>query len=61
MGQTVSEEELEIRMARLTPAEQALFMKLVAKLEGRWLEPIVIEDSSIETTATTAQSNGARS
>jgi hypothetical protein len=60
LGQDVSEEEFNIRMARLTPAEQDLFMKLVAKLEGRWLEPVVIEedDGSVETTATTAQSNG---
>ena len=58
-GQDVSDEEYKIRMARLTPAEQDLFMKLVAKLEGRWLEPVVIEESSVETTATTAQSNGA--
>src|SRR5271167_1179298 len=44
VGQEVSEEEFHIRMARLTPAEQDLFMKLVAKLEGRWLEPVVIEE-----------------
>jgi hypothetical protein len=61
-GQEVSEEELDIRMARLTPAEQDLFMKLVAKLEGRWLEPVVIEETdSVEITATTVQSNGAGS
>jgi hypothetical protein len=61
VGQEISEEELEIRMARLTPVEQDLFMKLVAKLEGRWLEPIVIEDEtdSVETAATTmVPSNG---
>jgi len=57
----ISEAELDVRMARLTPEEQDLFMKLVAKLEGRWVEPVVIEESSVETTATTAQSNGAGS
>jgi len=62
VGQEVDEEEFKIRMARLMPAEKDLFMKLIAKLEGRWLEPIAIDDpGTIETTATTAQSNGAGS
>jgi hypothetical protein len=60
-GQAVSDEELDIRMARLTPQERDLFMKLVAKMEGRWVESVAIEEGSVETTATTAQSNGAGS
>jgi DNA-binding CsgD family transcriptional regulator len=51
-GQAVSDEELDIRLARLTPEEQETFMKLVAKMEGRWVEPAAIEEGSIETTAT---------
>jgi hypothetical protein len=61
-GQEVSEEELNIRMARLTPAERDTFMMLIAKMDGRWVEPpVVVEESSVETTATTVQSNGAGS
>ena len=52
-GRGPSAEEIDIRLARLTPpAEQNAFMKLVAKMEGRWVEPVAIEDGSIETTAT---------
>jgi hypothetical protein len=61
VGQAISDEELDVRMARLTPEEQDLFMKLVAKMEGRWVEPVLVEEGSVETTATTVQSNGAGS
>jgi hypothetical protein len=37
-------------------------MMLIAKMDGRWVEPpVVVEESSVETTATTVQSNGAGS
>lgn len=54
-GQALTDAEVDIRLARLTPEEQELFMKLVAKMEGRWLEPVAIEESSIETTATAVE------
>ena len=60
VGQAISDEELDIQLARLTPAERETFMMLVAKLQGRWVEPPAIEDaSSVETTATAVPSNGA--
>ena len=46
VGQSISDEELDIQLARLTPAERDTFMMLLAKLQGRWVEP-----PSIETTA----------
>ena len=61
MGQTISDEELDLRLSRLTSAEQDTFMVLCRKLEGRWIEPTpAIEDqgTTVETTATTVQSNG---
>lgn len=54
--QTLTPEELDIQLARLTAEEQDLFMMLLAKMQGRWVEqpPPVIEDQgSVETTATT--------
>jgi len=60
-GQAVSDEELDIWLARLTPQERETFMMLLAKAQGRWVEPPAIEEGSIETTATTVQSNGAGS
>jgi hypothetical protein len=30
-------------------------------MEGRWVEPVLVEEGSVETTATTVQSNGAGS
>jgi hypothetical protein len=61
VGQTISDEELDIQLARLTEEEKDTFMMLVRKMEGRWVEPVAIEDNSmsVETTATTVQSNGA--
>jgi hypothetical protein len=57
-GQAVSDEELDIWLSRLTPQERETFMMLLAKAQGRWVEPPAIEDaSSVETTATTVQSN----
>jgi hypothetical protein len=59
-GQAVSDEELDIWLARLTQSETETFMMLLAKAQGRWVEPPAIEDaSSVETTATTVQPNGA--
>jgi hypothetical protein len=58
-GQAISDEELYIQLARLTPQERETFMMLCQKMEGRWVEPPAIEDaSSVETTATTVQSKG---
>jgi hypothetical protein len=59
VGQSISDEEVDIRLARLTPEERDTFMMLVQKMEGRWVEPPAIEEGSIEATATTVQSNGA--
>jgi hypothetical protein len=56
-----SPEEIDIQLARLTDAEQDTFMMLLAKMQNRWVEPPAIEEGSVETTATTAQSNGAGS
>jgi hypothetical protein len=59
-GQAVSDEELDIWLARLTESETETFMMLLAKAQGRWVEPPAIEDaSSVETTATAVQPNGA--
>jgi hypothetical protein len=55
------DEELDIQLARLTEDEKDEFMRLTAKLQGRWVEPPALEAGSIETTATTVQSNGAGS
>jgi hypothetical protein len=60
-GQAISDEEIDIQLARLTPEEQAEFMRLTAKMQGRWVEPPAIEEGSVETTATSIQSNGAGS
>jgi hypothetical protein len=47
------------QLARLTPEEQAEFMRLTAKMQGRWVEPPAIEDQgvTVETTATLQTSN----
>jgi hypothetical protein len=60
-GQAISDEELDIWLGRLTPQERETFMMLLAKAQGRWVEPPAIEEGSVETTATTVQSNGAGS
>jgi hypothetical protein len=53
VGARTSDEELDIKLARLTPDEQDQFMVLIRKLEGRYVEPPAIEDnSSVETSAT---------
>jgi hypothetical protein len=59
LGQSISDEELDIRLARLTREETDTFMMLVQKMDGRWTEPPAIEEGSVETTATTVPSNGA--
>jgi hypothetical protein len=62
MGQAIDKEEIDIRLGRLTPQERDTFMMLIAKMDGRWVEPPALDEgSSVETTATTALSNGARS
>jgi len=53
------QESLNIRLARLTPEECDTFMMLTRKMEGRRVAPTAIEEGSVETTATTVQSNGA--
>jgi hypothetical protein len=60
-GQAVSDEELDIWLGRLTPQEREKFMMLLAKAQGRWVEPPTIEDKgvSVETTAVTVLPNGA--
>jgi hypothetical protein len=60
-GQTVTDEELDIWLGRLTPQERETFMMLLAKAQGRWVAPPAIDEGSVETTATTVQSNGAGS
>jgi hypothetical protein len=61
VGQPVSDEELDRQLARLTQEETDTFMMLLAKLQGRWVEPPVIEDQgvSVEATAGTVLPNGA--
>ncbi len=51
-GQAVSDEELDVWLGRLTPQERETFMMLLAKAQGRWVEPPAIEEGSVETTAT---------
>jgi hypothetical protein len=60
-GQVVSDEELDVWLGRLTAEERETFMMLLAKAQGRWVEPPAIDDHgvSVETTATTVQPNGA--
>lgn len=54
IGQTLSDEELDRRLARFTPDEQQTFMRLLAKLNGTFVEPL---DTSIETTASPVASD----
>jgi hypothetical protein len=60
-GQAISDEEIDIQLARLTPEEQAEFMRLTAKMQGRWVDPPAIDDRgvTVETAGTTIHSNGA--
>ena len=46
--QSIDDEELDIRLARLTEDERPEFMRLCAKMEGRWVEPPA---ESIDSTA----------
>jgi hypothetical protein len=52
IGQPISDEEMDIQLARLTQEERDTLMMLVAKMQGRWVEPVAIEEGSVETTAT---------
>jgi hypothetical protein len=54
-GHTVDYEQLGEQWDRLTAEEQDQFMRLLAKLQGRWVEPQL---SSIETTATPGPEGG---
>jgi hypothetical protein len=58
---SLSDEEIEIRMSRLTEEEQGLYLKLITKMDGRWVEPPRIEDKgvSVETTAVMVRVGGA--
>ena len=47
VDQTMTDEELDHQWGRLNEEEQDLFMTLLQKLQGRWVEPL----PSIETTA----------
>jgi hypothetical protein len=47
-GQAMTDEQLDEGLARLTEQEREQFMMLLAKLEGRWVEP---PPPSVETTA----------
>ena len=44
MGPAIDKEEIDIRLARLTPAERDTFMMLIAKMDGRFVEPPAIEE-----------------
>jgi DNA-binding CsgD family transcriptional regulator len=59
-AQVVSDEELDIWLGRLTAQERETFMLLLAKAQGRWVEPpVTIEDqgTTVETTATMQRSS----
>jgi hypothetical protein len=60
-GQAVSAEELDIWLASLTESETETFMMLLAKAQGRWVEPPAIEQGLVETTATSVEQNGSGS
>ena len=59
-GQALSDEQIDEGLARLTTEERETLMMLVAKFQGRWIEPPAIEDQgvTVETTATPVQANG---
>jgi len=54
-GGTLDYEKLGEQWDRLTPEEQDHLMRLLAKCQGRWVEP---QQSSIETTATPVSKKG---
>jgi hypothetical protein len=60
MGQEVSDEVLDEQLARLTAAERQTFMMLVAKMQGRFVEPPAIQDqgTTVETTASAVKDEG---
>jgi hypothetical protein len=51
IGQPISDEEMDIQLGRLTQEERDTLMMLVAKMQGRWVEPPAIDEGSVETTA----------
>jgi hypothetical protein len=51
IGQPISDEEMDIQLGRLTQEERDTLMTLVAKMQGRWVEPPAIDEGSVETTA----------
>jgi hypothetical protein len=43
-GQPIDDDaEVDVRLARLTPGERDTFMMLIAKMDGRWVEPPAIK------------------
>jgi len=55
VGRTLNDEEMGRQWERLTLDEQDQLMQLLAKAQGRWVEP---QPSSIETTATPVPKGG---
>jgi DNA-binding CsgD family transcriptional regulator len=54
---SLTDEEIAIRWTRLTEEEQQTYLRLVAKMDGRWVDPMPIEDQgeTVETTATNVE------
>jgi hypothetical protein len=56
VGQPVSNEEIDVRLARLSLQERETLMMVTAKMSGRWVE---LRGCDPQTRTTTMQSNGA--
>ena len=46
IGPPIDKEEIDTRLARLTQQERDSFMMLIAKMDGRWVEPPAIASCS---------------
>ena len=46
-AQPITDEEAAVRWARLTPEEQDTWMRLQAKMDGRWTEAPAIETTAV--------------
>jgi hypothetical protein len=44
---TLTDEEIAIRMGRLTEEEQQIYLRLVAKMDGRCVDPPTLEDQAL--------------
>jgi hypothetical protein len=57
---SLTDEEIEIRWGRLTEEEQRTYLRLEAKLDGRWVDPPTLadQDVSLETIVGTVRPNG---